>query len=44
MKRYTERISFTVPRDEKARLTTEAQPRGISLGELIRRATADLLA
>ena len=39
MKRYTERMSFTVPADVKARWKRLFQERGILLSELIRRAT-----
>ena len=41
MKKYTERMSFSVPADLKARWKAKAKERGISLSELIRRATAD---
>ena len=41
MKKYTERMSFTVPADVKAQWKAKAMERGISLSELIRRATAD---
>ena len=41
MRRYTERMSFTVPADTKARRKRLARERSISLSELIRRATHD---
>ena len=40
MKKYTERMSFTVPADVKARWKMRAKERGISLSELVRRAIA----
>jgi hypothetical protein len=37
MRRYTERIRFTLPSDEKERLRLRAKLEGISLSELLRR-------
>lgn len=36
MKRYTERISFTVPSGTKAKLKRQAELLGISMSELVR--------
>ncbi len=41
-KRYTVRISFTVPKDTKSELKERAKARGISMGELMRRITRGL--
>jgi predicted HicB family RNase H-like nuclease len=35
-KRYTERLSFTVPKDVKERIKLRAKLEGISLSELVR--------
>jgi predicted DNA-binding protein len=36
MRRYTERMSFAVPADEKARMKAKAASLGISLSEYVR--------
>ena len=43
MRRYTERQSFTVPVEVKARLKEGAATRGISLSEYIRRMIDDMI-
>jgi Ribbon-helix-helix protein, copG family len=39
MKKLTVRVSFTVPKGAKAKLKEKAKEQGISMSELIRRAT-----
>jgi predicted HicB family RNase H-like nuclease len=40
MKKYSVRMSFTVPKETKARMKAKAAAQGISMSELIRRATS----
>lgn len=43
MRLYTERTSFTVPVEVKARLKETAAARGISMSEHVRRLVADMI-
>lgn len=44
MRKYTERQSFTVPADVKAKLKQDAKARGISMSEHVRQMVADMIA
>lgn len=44
MRRYTERQTFTVPADVKARLKRAAAARGITMSEHVRRMISDMIA
>ena len=44
MRRYTERVRFTLPAETKVRLKVEALAREISLSELVRRKLHDQTA
>lgn len=44
MRRYTERQTFTVPADVKAKLKQDAAARGISMSEHVRRMVDDMIA
>lgn len=44
MRRLTERQSFTIPAEAKETLRAAAERQGMSMGELVRRRVADVIA